>query len=48
MGVIFQIQTIPRQIQMVVTSRGLQLLTQLLHFKLMSVSILEAGEVIDH
>lgn len=48
MGVILQIQTIPRQIQMVVTSCGLQLLTQLLYFKLMSVSILETSEVIDY
>jgi hypothetical protein len=48
MGVILQIQTIPRQIQMAVTSRGLQLLTQLLHFKLTSASILETSEVIDY
>jgi hypothetical protein len=30
---------------MAITSRGLQLLTQLLHFKLTSASILETGEV---
>jgi hypothetical protein len=48
MDVILQIQIIPRLIQMVATSRGLQLLTQLLHFKLMSVSILETIEVIDY
>jgi hypothetical protein len=48
MGVILQIQTIPRQIQMAVTSRGLQLLTQLLHFKLTSASILETSKVIDY
>lgn len=48
MDVILQIQIIPRLIQMVATSRSLQLLTQLLHFKLMSVSILETIEVIDY